>query len=702
MGAKKDTDVKGKDTSTDALKSKYAIPVKDRAEQRQYKLPSWFKELTADYVVKKKGVFVLYHNIFDYVILENESEPVKLMLERHVRDFLHNDLVRYSGPGPFRAVLTYSLTGELGTFTQDEKDFWETSLKLQNRVQLEGHLTPAQIRIPPSEEDTISLGLVENIMRADFRGRQNEPRRVTVFVDYFHHLVPEAERANVNSRNVEFIRRMANDSSVEEIGNLFIAFTDDKNLLYSDLSNESGVVFLEIPSPSKETKLKFLYFLRSKRDEAKSETGETKPAFSEIPGLSIIKPEPFARDEADCPDEQRCLEYISERTSGFTLKELDEINRWALYEDWKAEKDNGEPLGITPDIITSKRRAFLHKKSGKLLVEVEPRGDFDSVGGLDSIKKYFREIAGEMKIGKTEKVPKAVLLTGPPGTGKSIIAEAFAYESKVPMVSLGQFRSMYVGETERQFEVAIGILKDMAPVVVFVDEYDQMISQRAKTGSGDAHATDQRVFGRILQIMGDNKYRGKMVWLAASNRPDKLDPAQLRRFDRIFPVLLPYSNIARAKIFEAMSHGVIKGLEYGDGIKGNNESETFNNLLKIAKMVSKYNYTGSEIEQLLRLAISMTGAVEAPGEDDKYILTLQNIKDAIEKYAINHDDTLYEYYSLLSIRMCNNTDDLPNPDEEGVPDSMRDLIVDIIKNKSMAKVDEQIDNLKVKIHIKDT
>jgi SpoVK/Ycf46/Vps4 family AAA+-type ATPase len=688
-------------TPVDAKQSKYAPPIKGKSPDRAYKTPAWFKELAADYKIKKKRVFVLYHDIFDYVVLEQSANLGKYILERHVRDFLHNDLVQHHVPGPFRAVLTYSLTGEMGTFTQEEKDFWETQLGLKNRVRLEGHLNPSQISIPNPDDSPMTLGLVENIMRADFRGRADEPSRVAVFVDYFHHLVPWAERGNSNSYNVELIRRMANDSAVEEIGNLFIAFTDDKNLLFEGLSNESGVVFLEIPPPSRETRLKFLDFLRSRNECEEGGAGARKLSATEMPGLATINPSQFTRDEEDIPSEQKCLEYISERTSGFFLNELDEINRQALYDDEKMKKDGREPLGITPDIITKKRIAFLHKKSGQLLVEVEPRGSFDSVGGLESIKKYFQEIAGEMRIGKTEKVPKAVLLSGPPGTGKSIIAEAFAFESRVPMVSLGQFRSMYVGETERQLEVAFGILKDMAPVVVFVDEYDQMISQRSKTGSESSHATDQRTFGRILQIMGDNRYRGKIVWLAATNRPDKFDPAQLRRFDRIFPVLLPYSKSSIAKIFQAMYRGVITGLEYGEGIKGANEDETYNRLLKIAELMPP-NITGSEIEQLLRLAITMTGSVEGAEGNDKYILTFDDVEKAIKNYIINHDDTLYEYYSLLSIRMCNNTDDLPDPAEEGIPDIISRLISDVINNKSMAKVDEQIGNLKTKIHFKES
>jgi hypothetical protein len=124
-------------------------------------------------------------------------------------------------------------------------------------------------------------------------------------------------------------------------------------------------------------------------------------------------------------------------------------------------------------------------------------------------------------------------MTGPAGTGKTAMAEAVAKEAGINCVILNPARifGKYVGDTERNLDRALYAILAMAPVLVFIDEIDQSVSRGASGDSG----VSNRFFKRLMEFMSDTSHRGKVVFLAASNRPDLMDPALRRpgRFDKL-------------------------------------------------------------------------------------------------------------------------------------------------------------------------
>lgn len=120
------------------------------------------------------------------------------------------------------------------------------------------------------------------------------------------------------------------------------------------------------------------------------------------------------------------------------------------------------------------------------------------------------------------------LLCGPVGTGKSFLVQCAAGELGIPCVKLKNFRGGLVGETESNLERVLGVLRSMGPVVVFVDEADAMLGDRKSSGDS---GTSSRIFGMIAQQMGDTRYRGKILWMLATTRPDYL-PIDLKRQGR--------------------------------------------------------------------------------------------------------------------------------------------------------------------------
>jgi SpoVK/Ycf46/Vps4 family AAA+-type ATPase len=138
------------------------------------------------------------------------------------------------------------------------------------------------------------------------------------------------------------------------------------------------------------------------------------------------------------------------------------------------------------------------------------------------------------------------------GTGKSFIAECYAGSVGIPCVVLKNFRSKYVGETEGNLEHALGVLRSLGPVVVVIDEADAALGNRQSDGDS---GTSARVFSMIARQMGDTRYRGKIVWMLLTSRPDLL-PIDLKRQGRAevhIPLFYPHDQAEMDAMFAAMA-----------------------------------------------------------------------------------------------------------------------------------------------------
>jgi SpoVK/Ycf46/Vps4 family AAA+-type ATPase len=114
------------------------------------------------------------------------------------------------------------------------------------------------------------------------------------------------------------------------------------------------------------------------------------------------------------------------------------------------------------------------------------------------------------------------------GTGKSFLAQCMAGSIGIPCVNLKNFRSKYVGETEANLERVLSVLRGMGPVLVIVDEADTMLGDR---GEGGDSGVSSRIFGTIASQMGDTRYRGRILWMLLTARPDLL-PIDIKRQGR--------------------------------------------------------------------------------------------------------------------------------------------------------------------------
>ena len=193
---------------------------------------------------------------------------------------------------------------------------------------------------------------------------------------------------------------------------------------------------------------------------------------------------------------------------------------------------------------------------GMELIE-SPEVDYNMIGGLNEQIEEIKEVA-ELPLTAPEQFerigvepPKGVLLTGLPGTGKTLLAKAVANRTSATFIRVvgSELVQKYIGEGARLVRELFALAKEKAPSILFIDELDAVAARRVEDGSSGEREVQRTMMQLLAEIDGFNP-RGDVRIIAATNRPDILDPALLRpgRFDRIIEIPVP-DREAREKIF---------------------------------------------------------------------------------------------------------------------------------------------------------
>jgi cell division protease FtsH len=204
---------------------------------------------------------------------------------------------------------------------------------------------------------------------------------------------------------------------------------------------------------------------------------------------------------------------------------------------WMARRAQGQMGGIMS----------IGRSRAKVYTTERPRTTFADVAGYDGVKMEIREVVDFLRSSSRfkeigAKIPKGVLLVGPPGTGKTLLARAVAGEAGVPFMSVtgSDFMEMFVGVGASRVRDLFQSARKQAPAIIFVDEIDS-IGRKRGAGLGGGHDEREQTLNQMLAEMDGFEATEGIVMMAATNRPDILDPALLRpgRFDRQIVVPLP-------------------------------------------------------------------------------------------------------------------------------------------------------------------
>ncbi len=187
------------------------------------------------------------------------------------------------------------------------------------------------------------------------------------------------------------------------------------------------------------------------------------------------------------------------------------------------------------------------RSHAKFVTQDKIRTTFDDVAGVDEAKEEVKEIIEFLKDPQRfsklgGRIPRGVLLVGPPGTGKTLLAKAIAGEARVPFLQItgSDFVEMFVGVGAARVRDLFATAKEKSPCIIFIDEIDA-VGRRRGTGLGGGHDEREQTLNQILVEMDGFETDEGVIVMAATNRPDVLDPALLRpgRFDRQVVIDLP-------------------------------------------------------------------------------------------------------------------------------------------------------------------
>lgn len=330
-----------------------------------------------------------------------------------------------------------------------------------------------------------------------------------------------------------------------------------------------------------------------------------------------------------------------------------------------------------------------------------PEVTFADVAGQDNAKREVTELVEFLKNPEQfrklgAEVPRGVLLMGAPGTGKTLLAKALAGEAGVPFFSISgsEFIEVFVGVGASRVRSLFAAAKKNAPSIVFVDELDSVGRTRG-TGLGGGHDEREQTLNQILAELDGFTGREEVIVLAATNRPDVLDPALLRpgRFDRHVMLDLPdrKDRIAILKVHTRkvpMAEDVALD-KIAAGTPGFSGADIKNLVNEAAMLAARYKRDQvlmqdfDEARDKLLLGTVRTLAIQP---EERHRLAVHEAGHTLVAYFVPHADPLYKVSIIPRGRTLGGTQQLPEDERHTLPEEyLRDRLAVILGGRSAEK-----------------
>ncbi|MFM2215074.1 MAG: hypothetical protein RJA88_443 [Actinomycetota bacterium] len=299
-------------------------------------------------------------------------------------------------------------------------------------------------------------------------------------------------------------------------------------------------------------------------------------------------------------------------------------------------------------------------------------GSDEAIAELEEIKDFLADPAKYALLGA--KIPKGVLLYGPPGTGKTLLARAVAGEAKVPFYSISgsDFVEMFVGVGAARVRDLFNQAKANAPAIVFVDEIDAVGRQRG-AGMGGGHDEREQTLNQLLVEMDGFEANGQVILIAATNRPDVLDPALLRpgRFDRQIPVERPDLK-GREDILKVHAKGkpISKDVELvayarrTPGFTGADLANVLNEAALLTAREGQKTINNSQIDEAIdRVMAGPQRKSRLMSEEERRVTAYHEAGHALVAHALPHTDPVHKITIMPRGRALGYTMVLPDDDK---------------------------------------
>jgi AAA+ superfamily predicted ATPase len=461
--------------------------------------PDWARELADIYFSGTTCLFLVHGNVHDLIRCADGDAAADRYCS--LPEFLATQLF-----GSWDVVLYYDMARGLRALAGENVE------RLRSMVQYVG----SRLGEPatwPRDPDNILLALDRLIERNLLEGDPSRRKDIAIVLDYAQYLVPAGDLtalARGQSTNLVRLLSWAQNPYIKRVNMAFCLIADRLTEVNGRLVESPHVAALEVPLPDRDERERF----------ARSIAG---------------RGEDFGKLTEFSPAE------LAEVSNGLTLTNLNVLLA------------QGKRGGRRVDALRFRelKKTMIERQCRGLLEFVEPRHTLDLVVGQQAAKERLRQDADLLTRGRLDTAPMGYLLCGPVGTGKTFLAECYAGSVGIPCVTLRNFRSKYVGETEGNLEQVLTVLRSLGPVVVIIDEADAALGTREAEGDS---GTSARVFSMIATQMGDTRYRGRIVWMLLTSRPDLL-PIDLKRQGRAevhIPLFYPQDEGEVREMFRVM------------------------------------------------------------------------------------------------------------------------------------------------------
>ncbi len=324
-------------------------------------------------------------------------------------------------------------------------------------------------------------------------------------------------------------------------------------------------------------------------------------------------------------------DQLAAATSGLTLTRIHQLTAEAIR----------SKTPCTIEFVASTKKRLIEEYCEGLIRFKTPKPglSLESVATHTAAKKRLRELAWLIKNNKSTVLERGVLLPGRVGVGKSFLVDCFASECGLPVMEMGEFRSKWVGDTERQQARILLTIRSLGPVIVVVDEADAVFGNRESDGDS---GVSSRVFAAFAAHIGDSSLRGRELWIAMTSRPDLLaiDMKRQGRFGLCVP-LFPAQNVEDVlELFAVVAK--TKGVPLTDDLR------TY-----IREKIGPRPLTGSDVEAIVIRAKER--AVLAEREE----VTSDDFREAVESFIDPLDPDLLILQELAAVLACSDKRYLP-------------------------------------------
>jgi SpoVK/Ycf46/Vps4 family AAA+-type ATPase len=437
---------------------------------------------------------------------------------------------------------------------------------------------------------------------------KEEWRGITLILDFPEKLIPACEEANASMEERMNLVTLLKWAAAPEMARLDIGVvlvTESAQELSPRLLQNPYVAQVRIELPDAEERLRFL-------QSGWAEQMAGGRAFSD---WSDFTPEDLAA-----------------RTSGLNLLRI----RHFLAE---AIRNN---VRVTQEHVTASKKRLIEEYCQGLVRFKDPRPGvtLDRVATHVAAKAKLRELAWLFNNRKTDVIERGVLVPGRVGVGKSFLIDCFASECSLPVMEMGEFRSKWVGDTERQQVRILLTIRALGPVIVVVDEADAVFGTREADGDSGVSG---RVFAAFAAHIGDATLRGRELWVAMTSRPDLLsiDMKRQGRFGLCIPLFPAQGPADILDLFKTVA--TVKRIPLTDLV-----------LTYITENLGPVALTGSDVDSILTRAKER--AVLAGRDDD---VQRADLEEAVSSFIDPLDPGMLRLQELAAVLACSDRRYLP-------------------------------------------